>query len=382
LIERHESLRTRLDITECVRQQIIDQTGTFHVETYFSGDDPDQVSATLRPLQDRSFELSAHHGWSGAVLLNEQGVPHRFAICLHHVLVDWYGMNQLGLDFTALVGHDDPVRQNVLDRPRLRPSDLAVAQRSAQWRERRQRSLRHWGRVLDEIGPLRPPARPSPGRIDLYLRSPEMARALQVITRRYRVTAQSVLLALTALVVAAVSRTRLPVLNFTVSNRHDHEWREIVANLAQGMLLPVHLDPVGQSFTELTRDVQQRALTCMRHAFFDPDELTALLSEHGMSAPAADYQFNHLALPAVTSRNALLENKVVKVEPQYRIGPRLRIWTVTSDVLQITLMSDPSLVPQPAARQILYWFQLELTRLAGEPSTVREMIYRLDLGQP
>jgi hypothetical protein len=379
LVERHEALRTRFDLTENRRQQIVDPAGEPAIDVVRTADEPDRVNAVVKQLQARSFDLGGQPNWSATVLLGERGVPHHVAMCLHHVLVDWHGINRLECDLTSLVGGDRQARQLVLDRPRLRPTDLAWEQRSPRSRERQQRSLEHWCRVLAEAAHNPSPAAQAPGRMDFYLRSEDMWRALQAALRRDQVTLQSVLLALAALAAAGVSGTRTPVLGLTVSNRHDRRWREIVSNLAQGVLLPVPLDPISQSFTDLIHIVHRQVMTCMRHAVFDPDELAAFLSTRGVPTPTCDCQFNHLPARPGVGRELPPADQVVRLDTRYQIGPRLRIWTIAGDDLQITLRSDPSLVPEPTARRILHWFRDEIGRLASRSSPVREMMARLDM---
>lgn len=378
LVERHEALRTRFDLTEGKRRQVVDPAGDLPVDVAQVTDEPDCVTAAVKRLMTRSFDLSGPPAWSGVVLLDRRGVPHHVAVCLHHVLVDLYGINQLQHELSALVGEDQQARQLVLERPALRPTDLAWEQRSPASQERHHRSLQHWSRVLAEAPPGPPPAELIPGRMDYCLRSAYMWRALQATVRRERVTSQSVLLALAALVAAKVSGTRTPVLGLIMSNRHNRRWREIVSNLAQEVLLPVPLDPSSQGFTEFVHTVQRRNVLCMRHAVFDPDELAEFLSARGVPTPAWDCQFNHVPSPGGDGRD-LPADRVVRLETTYQIGPRLRIWTAAGDDLRVIVRSDPSLVPEPAVRRLLYWFRDELGRLAHGSSSVREMEARLDM---
>jgi hypothetical protein len=379
LINRHEALRTRFDLTKGNRQQVVEPAGELALNVLRVPDEPNRVHAVVTQLRARSFDLQERPAWSMAVLLGERGVPHHVAMCLHHVLVDWYGINQLGYDFTTLAGGDRPARQVVLDRPSPQPTNLAREQRSPRSRQRQQRSLQHWYAVLAEAARGPAPAGQVPGRTDFYLRSKGMWLALQAALRRERVTPQSVLLALASLAAARISGTRIPVLNLTVSNRHDRRWRDIVSTLAQGVLLPVPLDPISQSFTTLVHTIHTRTLAAMRHAVFDPDELAAFLAARGVPTPGSDCQFNHLPTRPSDGREMPPADKVVQLETRYQIGPRLRIWTAAGDDLQITLRSDPSLVSEPAARRILHWFRDELGRLANQPTPVHEMMARLDI---
>lgn len=229
LVERHESLRTRFNVDDNGASQTVGPAGELPIEHRRADGAPDEASRVRSELRSRSFDLSRQNGWSGIVFLDAQGALRHLALCFHHAIVDAHAVDQLQRDFTALVGPDSRARESFLARPVLRPRELAIEQRSPRWRDRRRRSLQHWAQVVEEIGHRAPPPGRTSGRIDIGLRSPTLLRALQTAAARFRVSAQSVLLTLTAVAVAVIADTGTPVLGVTVGNRFDPRWRKIVA---------------------------------------------------------------------------------------------------------------------------------------------------------
>src|SRR5690606_40874601 len=373
LAERHETLRTRFDLIDGRRVQIVDPVGDLPIDEHlFSGDD---LHAVVSNQRDMRFSLDRQHGWRATLLLDEWGTPHHLVICLHHALVDWYGVDQLGREFMAVTGKDRASRRQFLERPILRPRDLAVAQRAPQWRERCQRSLRYWRRVLEEIGSPAPPSLQSTERVDFHLRSIRMWRSLQTAVQRFRISVQSLLLALMAVMVARVGDTRLPVLQLYVSNRHHQHWRPIVACLTQIVPLAVDLGDERQDVFELAQSVHRGALTCMLHGCFDPDEFASFAP----TLPVSDYQFNFVPQSSMANPLRVPLDRVTRVAPRYTYGPRLRVWAVAGDDLEVILRVDPSLVPEPAAHHVLHWFEDEICRLAEGPTRLSEMMARLGM---
>jgi hypothetical protein len=378
LAERHESLRTRFELDGDRPLQTVDPPGDLPVVVRPHDDDPDRCDELLRELASRPFELRRQHGWRAAVLCQDHTTPRLLALCFHHLVGDRYGLDQLESDFTALLGPSLRARQEFLDRPVLRPRELAREQRAAQWRDRRQRSLHRWAQLLDEIGDQPPPPR-TVGRFEVGLRSATMLRAARAVARHQRVSVQSVLLTLTAITTAAVAHTTAPMVGLTVANRFDRRWSAIVSTMAQGMPLPVRLGPPRRRFADLVRSVHHSALTSMRHGCYDPDELTAMLAERGGSAPAFDYAFNQMPHPTDRRSYRLPAEHLERLVPRYHGGPRFSIWAFVGHDLLLILRADPDLVPEPAARQMLGWFRDELTRAAEGPVDLPDMITRLGL---
>lgn len=380
LVERHESLRTRIHIDPGGASQTVVPAGELPVEQRLATGEPDQANQVRRELRTRSFDIDRQDGWCGMVFLDAHGAPRHIALCFHHATVDALAVDQLTRDFTALIGSESRARSCFLERPVLRPRELAIEQRSPDWQDRRRRSLEHWTRVLEEIGD-RPPVDRTTGRVDIGLRSPTLRLALQAVAAQLRVSVQSVLLALAAMAVTVITGTRMPVLGIPVGNRFEPLWREIVSPMGQAMKLPVPIDPTGREFGDLVRTVHRRVLVSMRHGIFDPDEVAALRAGGGTPVPVADdLQYNQLPFQSTSSHAELPAERPVWLEPWYRVGPRLRLWVLTGSDLVLHWHADPRLLSEPALSAVLQWFRDELTGAAADPTIhIREMLGRLVL---
>lgn len=275
-LERFEGLRTLYYVTPERRCQHRLAQGTVVVFLReVSGEDPAQeaqaLRAALRSQLFRQQDLPIRFG-----LVLDGGRPTHLVFAVSRQAVDGAALTVLADWFAATLQggarSGDPVVRQPLDRARAEaePSYARVAARA----------LKYWRRALTTVPPaMLGPAVGGPDEpfVQLGLRSPAAAVAATRISARLDVPTSTVLLALSAAVLASVVDQPVVALKVIVSNRFDEGSRDLVAPMAQDAL--VLLDVSDGTVDDLVVHAQDRAFLGYANARYDPAALAEILED-------------------------------------------------------------------------------------------------------
>lgn len=275
LLARHEALRT------CFPGGTVQRVlggGGLELEMHpLDGDPWEFVGDLVWRSMAVPFDVEAGLPVRAAVVTAD-GAPFMLVLLFSHAAVDAAGAAIVRSDcatllagerFAAPAGHQ--------------PRDQADWERSAGGQRRTRAALRHWDTLLRRIPQAMLPV-PHPagvtGHQEVRMRSAALAAALPAVTARTGAGPSTVLLAATALLVAARTGTTAGAIVSICGNRFRTDWRDYVGPLAQDALVPFDVAPVA-GFDDVVRQLQGATMGAYRHAHFDSVELWQVIDAVG-----------------------------------------------------------------------------------------------------
>ncbi|MET7419847.1 condensation domain-containing protein [Dactylosporangium sp. NPDC005555] len=271
LLSRFPSLRTRLRLPDGdAPVQVVAGSGEITLEVFDAGDeDGDALAQRVHErYRDTDLDFTAEWPIRMAAVRSRGELTHLVAL-LSHFALDATGAAVMLADVAVL--NPAPVTGQ-------QPLDQAAWQRSAAGLRHNAAAMRHWERALRTVGPRRfgdPVERTGPRYWQGEFTSPDLRRALHAIVRRTGVDSSTVMIALYAASLAAVSGNDPVAIRLTVSNRFRAGLSDVVCTLVQAGLLMLEIG--GTPFDELLERTKRQALSAFKYAYFDPDEAAALL---------------------------------------------------------------------------------------------------------
>ncbi|MFF5828762.1 condensation domain-containing protein [Streptomyces bacillaris] len=377
LVERHESLRTRLELSADGGEaaQDLAATGTLPV-TLARAQDPAEAERTAHALLDRlsatRFAYASEWPVRAALVAVGDRVTHAVLV-LCHLAADGHGAEVLVRDLRLLVRRGSAGRP-----PATTPLDLAREQHGETGRRRGAAALAHW-----EAGYRAAPATMFPAPVAApraprfwtgRIVSPALARAVAAVAAAHRVSGSTVLLTAAAVLVAAGQGHRTAAVMPIVGNRTSTAHRDLVTTLSQDGLFILDTDTAGASpspptFTDLLPTAYRAALRAYRAAVYDPAEWDALGERLRTEAGAEVHPyccFNDMRLverpappgPAPAAAElAELRGRTAFGFPatQERVACRYCLHiTEEGDALAVSLTADTAYLPPETIRAHLY----------------------------
>lgn len=278
VIERHESLRTRLNVRkDGGYQQFVCARGRVPVRVHHHRGH-EATGAVLEELRRLPFTVFE---WPLRIaVITVSGVVSGVALCLSHVATDGWGVQVIAGDLRELLSAA-PEERDVLSarppRPLLQPSEHAAAQRRAGGRSEA-RAEAFWTAQLSRFPndrfplPLRTPE--SPRFPKITMRSRAAARALAEAAARHGTTANAVLTGALAVLVSAISGLEDATFRLFCANRTSVESRNSVGTFFQ--IIPVALTVADLPFRDLAHAAWQASLRAYRVGERDPRRLDLL----------------------------------------------------------------------------------------------------------
>jgi hypothetical protein len=277
LVERNQSLRAHffLDGADSLLQRIA-RSGTFtllldHSTTAASRARAEALAAEL------AAQLFSHDTeWSIRIaLVCADGQPRHVVFVFSHLMADGGGLRALLDDFFGLLraqaGGSEP-------KARWQPADQVRREQSERGARRNQAAIRYWRKHLERIPPSMFAFPAGPAGKPRFLRRRLESRALAVAAARLAddcgVSVSSVVLAGTALALAALTGQAHCALMVIVGNRYDKDTRSMVGKAAQDNLLAVDLP--GGTIAEAVRAVHRAAMSAYFFGHFDPGAVKEL----------------------------------------------------------------------------------------------------------
>lgn len=271
LWRRHESLRTTFEGAGPDVRQVLHPAPEDVVEVR-ALNTAEELGPCVEELFTRPFALSKEFGWQVRLLAAADGTS-AVAISVHHILADGWSLRLLLAEFDQLL--TDPAARSRLASPAPGPAALARQQHSDGWAARRSSARDHWTRLTDDF-PLRERETGEPGeRIRGSIDLSAVSGVVSGLVDRYRISAQTVVLALFALgVTAATGRERI-VVHLMVANRHRPDWHELVTSMNQ--IIPAGIVVTeADTFLDLLRQAESAGMAAMRNGCHDVDEAAAI----------------------------------------------------------------------------------------------------------
>src|SRR4051794_27272370 len=234
LEDRHESLRTRYeaDGVQSLTQAVWDSAAVSLDVVEAGGDGSGEgAAAVAEKLAAAPFDLAVDRPWR-ACAVTCGGVASRLAICIHHIAVDAWAINQLNEEFLALL--DGRSLPDTASNPR----DLAADQWSAARPGRRKSARRYWQEIFEAAPAMeREDAAEAVSSRWAKVSSAAAVEAAGQIPARLEVSVPSVVLTAFCLALGQQTGREKVLVAVYTNNRSDPRWEKLVA--AQNQIIPL-----------------------------------------------------------------------------------------------------------------------------------------------
>ncbi|MET9381018.1 condensation domain-containing protein [Streptomyces sp. NPDC002928] len=280
LVERHETLRSRIDIDRGIPVQVVGESGTLACSVTDSAA-PWSREAALRSASELPVSVYGPGGEPPVRfgVLTFEGGPQWITVAISHLLVDADGCGMLEAELHALLsGSGTPPHATYQPRQRAR------FEQSVDGRAHNARALRYWRTTLEQHPEWLFP--PRTDGIDswrgerfpvLHAYAPGLGRHVEQVADRLRVSTPALCLAAFGKAFSARSAAAAYPLGVTFSNRVLPWSRGYVGTLAQQGAIgvrDVHV-PLGQ----LARRMWQSLLLGHRFSQYEQDDVFDLISQ-------------------------------------------------------------------------------------------------------
>jgi hypothetical protein len=263
LMGRYQPMRTRLRFGADGRpRQVVSGSGEIELEIIDAGDtDPREVADAVGERY-RSVDLDFTTEWPVRMgVVRRKGELTHLVVLMSHLAVD--GTGALIMMDEVAAGASTPV-------PEMQPLAQARWQGSAAGQRQHNAALRYYEGILRSVDPHRYRKQPNPDQPRYWqgeFDSPAMLPAVRALADRTGLGSSTVLLALFATSLSAVTGIRPVVLRPIVGNRFRPGLSGVVCTVAQaGMCV---LDVVDGSFDETVQQAQRSLMGAYKHGYFD-----------------------------------------------------------------------------------------------------------------
>jgi acyl carrier protein len=276
LVQRHDSLRTRISVADGMPKQyidasagcelqVVDLTGVSTKGTY------DGARAFIERLMVQKSNMVGGPLYE-VRLLRVSDTEHVLVIAIHHIVTDAVSQELIRKELFTLYGDFVRGREPSLPRVVMQYSDYAVWQRStrSQWVQKHER---YWNRRLSGATRVRLPIDPvmesvtrfSAGQLQISF-DEAVSLALNDLARRERTLLAMVMLAVYAAVVSFWSGQRDFLMPLGVASRL-REHVNLVGLVAHPLLLRIELTG-NETFVDLVQIVSREYLAASEHVDF------------------------------------------------------------------------------------------------------------------
>ena len=290
LVRRHEALRTQLDVTDGVAEQVVaDEWDSFsHLDlSYLSGIEAQEAAERAIDELSRTPIDLAQGPALHVFLLRLAPENHTLVLCLHHMMADMWSMDIVGRDLTELynagIQHRDPV---------LPPLGMSFGEYARSETEMEDDSVKYWSSVLDGA-PVRmalPWDHPladarGAGAIEGISCSRQTLAGIRSYASRNKATLFSVLLAAFQSYLYRITDQDVVNVGTFVAVRHRSELENMVGLLFDEVPVVVRLDD-HMPFSEAVSSVRSQLVNALRYPGFGVAEAArAVAGNRAQTAP-------------------------------------------------------------------------------------------------
>ncbi|MEU4159270.1 amino acid adenylation domain-containing protein [Actinoplanes sp. NPDC026670] len=316
LVQRHETLRTRLPTRPAGLVQVIEATGTWPLTRHrLEGDAADDPTPTMRSIlaEESSVPFNLSEGpLARGRLIAVGDAEHILILTIHHAITDNWSYGVLLKDLASAYEALTEGRQPALPDLPVQFADVAVWQRQAFDTGALDEHTEYWRSTLTTLPkpprlnnlelPDEEPAATSGHTFEL---SPDLTAALREFSTREGTTLFMTLAAAFGVHVAAYTAGRDLAVDFPTAGRDRPETEQLIGFFVNPLILRLDLggDP---SFRELLARTRQRTLEAYAHQSVP---LQPLRRELAQQRERVRLGFNLLnaPLPATVLRDVRLE---------------------------------------------------------------------------
>ena len=384
---RHQSLRTRLRyLPDGGVRQVLAEHGEFPLHLVDVPDDGDPALAAEDLLAEfRGTDFDYEHEWPIRMgVVCQRGVPTHLVAIYCHLAVDGGGLAALFIDGLDVLFRDAELPADPPEVTALTPLAQAAWQSGPGGRRQNLATQRHWKRQLTGV-----PARRFPDTDDerqprhwqVRCHSAAAYLATRSIAARTGTETSSVLMAAAAVAFATATGGNPAVLQVVVNNRFRPGLADTVSPIAQTGLCVI--DVADITFDQAVDRARQSATSAYLNAYYDPDEMTALIAEVGRER-GEEIDLNCFLndrrsqesresvgpLPTKTQIRAALNDTTLDWGPHSdtEFAPFFCHFDNAPDAVHVLAQSDTRCLPPDGLAAFLNAFESILVRAAFDPA--------------
>ncbi|WP_034260990.1 condensation domain-containing protein [Actinospica robiniae] len=401
LIEAHQATRTHFVPGPDGPRQMVAARGCMTVHTVPQAPDAqtatDALTARLAATAfDHATQWPVRLGW----VVDGRGMVTGIVLVVSHLAFDGWALERLTEELLDLLRNTGPA-----ERPaerRWQPLDQAGFERSAEGLRKNALTLRHWRERLAVVPASMfdlPGTQAGAQPVEKYrLDTAALVPAVRVLAGRTRTTASTVLLCVSALILAAYTGQDGYRFKLIVGNRHDRNSRELLTITTQDGLLALPVEDVD--LISAIKAAYRPMLAAYQRGQCDPLALDALIAEaahaRGVSFDLSAY-FNDkrtvntwTAWPGPAPTRAEFDRlradsrfahvaSMPKSDMKYCVG----VADAGGDRARLTLLADTAFLPRPVGEAVLRGIESLVCDAAGSQDVgVREIAQRIGLEPP
>jgi hypothetical protein len=324
----------------------------------------DSQLATYRAATELAatpIELDTGTPWRARVA-TYRGEPYHLIAVIHHIAADNGGLRVLERRFRqALTGEP-------LDLA-TQPLDLALEQREEHGRDE---AVAHWVNAWATLLQRDRYPHDASRRRRATVYSTTALAAVNDLSTRLNVSAQSVVLAAGALAVSRIKQRSQITLGLMAANRIDERWSELVSSLNQCAPLTVCVDDAADPVSFL-RACYRDSLNAYLHGCFDVDVLTAQLAKVGFVESDVTFfglHYNFLgAMDSEPPADTPMRRRIAWRPSTQRTGPYFHLAVAVGEGLMIGVGSSEDYLPGDFPARVAAGIEAVLMGLAEGAAT-------------
>jgi hypothetical protein len=399
---RHPALRTRLRFEpDGTIRQVAAEHGEFPLHVVDVADDaePGVAAAELKAGFERA-DFDFEHEWPARMgVVRQHGLVTHLIALYNHIAVDGGAMSALFVNdgLTALFTSGTDAPSPVWDVNGQTPLEQLAWQRGPAGRRHNLAVQRHWKRLLADI-PGRRFADTDDERVPRYwlvsCRTPAALHAMRSVVARTGTESSPVLLAAVAVALTKVTGCHPAVLQVIVNNRFRPGLADTISPIAQTGLCVV--DVSDCTFDEAVERAQRSTMSTYLNAYYNPDEMTAMIGELGRERGAeidigcffndrrtADDRDPDSPLPTRADLDTALTATTMEWGPHSHTPfERFFIHFDTArNALNVLVQADTRYLPPDDMRALLHEFEAVLVQAALDPATRTNTTQSADIGR-
>ncbi|MBD2775784.1 non-ribosomal peptide synthetase [Iningainema tapete] len=275
IVQRHESLRTNIEMVEGQPVQVIHPNVTVTLSVVHLHSLPEavrqiEVERLTTELAHKPFDLTSDR-LLRVTLLQTLEQEHLLVFVIHHIAADGWSMQVLLKELTILYKAFDTVQPSPLPALPIQYADFAIWQH--QWLQQRQQTqISYWKQQLADVPTVllpndrpRPPVQSFQGAVIPWKLSLSLTHRLRAMSNREGVTLFMTLLAAFQTLLYRYTQEDDICVGSPIANRNQTEIQGLIGFFVNTLVLRTNLSG-NPSFLELLRRVREVCVGAYAHA--------------------------------------------------------------------------------------------------------------------